>query len=95
MADAAARRAFVAEHVGSDLAYILDDSSVGEQLQSVLVRRASGGSRPLSARLVFCLAPLPTAVISACEKGQRWQQAFVGRTRVLPGATAYSRDQCL
>ena len=33
MADAAARRAFVAEHVGSDLAYILDDSSVGEQLQ--------------------------------------------------------------
>jgi hypothetical protein len=33
MADAAARRAFVAEHVGSDLAYILDDSAVGEQLQ--------------------------------------------------------------
>ena len=25
---------------------------------------------------MFCLAPLPTAVISACEKGQRWQQAL-------------------
>jgi hypothetical protein len=33
MADAAARRAFVAQYVGSDLAYILDDSAVGEQLQ--------------------------------------------------------------
>ena len=62
---------------------------------SVLVRRASGGSRPLSARLVFCLATLPTAAISACEKGQQWQQAFVGKTRVLPGAASYSRDQCL
>ncbi len=33
MADAAARRALVAEHVGSDLAYILVDSAVGVQLQ--------------------------------------------------------------
>ena len=77
MATAADRRAFVAEHVNADLAYILDDAAVNETHQFAL---AAGLGSPCSdaadcrsAQLLVC-----SAAFNACGK------AAMQQTAVLP-----------